>query len=59
MFDILSFAGTYKLMKRDLQLDGFDLAKVKDPLYFADPKGQFLPLTKQLQEDILAGKVRL
>lgn len=51
---------TFKLKKLDLQAEGFDPSKTKDPLYFMDPnKGQYIPLTKELYQEIIEGKRRL
>ncbi|KAI5712827.1 hypothetical protein M8J75_011500 [Diaphorina citri] len=52
--------GTFKLKKTDLQAEGFDPNKVKDPLYFMDSsKNEYIPLTKDVYENIVNGKVRL
>ncbi|XP_063238104.1 long-chain fatty acid transport protein 1-like [Bacillus rossius redtenbacheri] len=55
----LPLTGTYKLIKRDLQLEGFDITAIKDKLYYMDAKGQYSPLTRDVYEDILSNKLRL
>nr|CAD7405596.1 unnamed protein product [Timema cristinae] len=55
----LPITGTYKLKKRDLQLEGYDPVTIKDKLYYLDSRGQYVPLTKQAYEDILSNKIRL
>nr|CAD7601785.1 unnamed protein product [Timema genevievae] len=55
----LPITGTYKLKKRELQLDGYDPVTIKDKLYYMDSRGQYVPLTKQAYEDILSNKIRL
>ncbi|CAG0886912.1 unnamed protein product [Darwinula stevensoni] len=56
----LDATGTYKLKKLDLQKEGFDPNKVSDPLFFLDPsKNEYVPITQQLYDNIITGKVRL
>ncbi|XP_067006240.2 long-chain fatty acid transport protein 1 [Anabrus simplex] len=55
----LPMTGTFKLKKRDLQVEGFDPNIIRDNLYFMNNTGKFVPLTKELHEDIITGKVRL
>lgn len=55
---ILCFSGTYKLIKRDLQMEGFDINKINDTVYFMD-KGCYIPLSEELCKNIVSGKVRL
>lgn len=52
--------GTHKLIKLDLQKEGYNPRTVMDPLYFLNPStGTFVPLTSQLYDDIISGKQRL
>lgn len=52
--------GTFKLKKTDLQSEGFNPNKVKDPLYFMDPSSnEYILLTKAVYQNIFDGKVRL
>ncbi|XP_012276509.1 long-chain fatty acid transport protein 4 [Orussus abietinus] len=55
----LPMTGTYKLKKKDLQLDGYDINKVKDPLYFLDRTGSYVRISEELYKDIMEEKVRL
>lgn len=55
----LPMTGTFKMKKKDLQMDGFNIKKVKDPVYFLDHTGVYVRLTEQIHNDILDGKVRL
>lgn len=51
--------GTFKYKKTDLVKQGFDPDLVKDALYMDDPEqGKYIPLTKQVFEDIKKGKYR-
>ena len=34
----LKLTGTYKLMKKDLQKESYDVSKINDPIYFMGPK---------------------
>jgi fatty-acyl-CoA synthase len=52
--------GTFKPRKQDLVQAGFDPARIKDPLYFDDPRAQaFVPVDAALFAAISAGKVRI
>ena len=50
--------GTFKYRKIDLVAEGFDPAKVRDPLYVRGEAG-YQKLTRPLHAKILAGEVRL
>ncbi|XP_033184550.1 fatty acid transport protein 3 isoform X1 [Bombus vancouverensis nearcticus] len=51
--------GTFKLKKKDLQEDGFNIKKVSDPIYFLDNSGVYVKLTEEIYNNILDGKIRL
>ncbi|GLH04520.1 Luciferin 4-monooxygenase [Gryllus bimaculatus] len=51
--------GTYKLKKQDLLQEGFDPNVISDKLYYFENPGNYIPLTPELYNDILVGKVRL
>lgn len=52
--------GTFKLKKRELQDEGFDLQKVKDHLYYYNGKsGKYLRLSKDIYDDIITNKIRV
>ncbi|EFN85194.1 Long-chain fatty acid transport protein 1 [Harpegnathos saltator] len=53
----LSMTGTFKLKKRDLQQDAFDIKKA-NPVYFLD-KNTYVRMTDELYNDIIQGKIRL
>ncbi|XP_047478950.1 LOW QUALITY PROTEIN: long-chain fatty acid transport protein 4-like [Penaeus chinensis] len=56
----LERTGTFKLKKVPLQKEGFNPKAVKDPIFFLDGKNRkFIPLTEQLYEDIVGGRVRV
>jgi fatty-acyl-CoA synthase len=58
--DRLAATTTFKLMKRQLSLDGYDPAVITDPIYFNAPDGSgFVRLDRPLYERICAGEVRL
>ncbi|GAB1868759.1 Long-chain-fatty-acid--CoA ligase [Camponotus japonicus] len=54
----LSMTGTYKLKKKDLQRDAFDIKKVKDPIYFLN-NDTYVKLTDKYYNDIIEEKIRL
>ena len=45
----LPLTGTYKLMKKDLQNEAFDITRIDDPVYFMGPKDNFY---KKLDRDL-------
>lgn len=52
--------GTYKLRKVELQREGYNLKKIKDPLYFLDPQiRSYVRLNETNYQEITEGKVRL
>jgi fatty-acyl-CoA synthase len=51
--------GTFKHRKVDLVNDGFDPAKISDPLYFLDGERGYVPLDAKLHERIGRGEVRV
>ena len=56
----LDMTGTYKLKKRDLQLQGFNLADISDKIFFLDVKSsKYIPLDTELYSGICSGKVRI
>lgn len=55
----LPMTGTFKLKKKDLQEDGFDIKKITDPIYFLDNSGVYVKLTEEIYNNILEGKIRL
>lgn len=54
----LDMTGTYKMKKVDLQKDGFDPSVISDSIYYLNG-GEFSPVTKEIYEQINAGKIRL
>lgn len=55
----LPLTGTFKLKKRDLQLEGFDINKISDALYFLNPDGIYRRFTEKDYDDVINGKARL
>ena len=56
----MEITGTFKHRKVDLVREGFDPARIADPLYFRDPeKGAYVPLDPGLYERIQSGQVRI
>jgi len=54
----IAVTGTFKYRKLDLVAEGFDPAKVRDPLYVRGPKS-YQKLTRPLYAKILSGEARL
>uniref|UniRef100_A0A182JKT7 Very long-chain fatty acid transport protein n=1 Tax=Anopheles atroparvus TaxID=41427 RepID=A0A182JKT7_ANOAO len=50
---------TFKLKKRDLQVAGYDLAKISDPIYFLQGNGTYRLFTADDHALIKSGKARL
>lgn len=51
--------GTFKLKKRDLQLEGFDITKVKDSIYLLQSDGSYQKLSEAKFEEIKSGRAKL
>ena len=55
----MEITGTFKYRKMDLVEEGFDPAKVTQPLFFKDADKGYVPMTAALFEAIMAGTVRV
>ncbi|MBI1186740.1 MAG: long-chain-acyl-CoA synthetase [Alphaproteobacteria bacterium] len=56
----ITTTGTFKYRKVDLVRDGFDLARVSDPVYFDDPQSHaYVALTPEMSARIAAGEIKL
>lgn len=52
--------GTFKNRKVELKNEGFDPEKVSDPLfYYAGPEQGYMPLTMDVMEKIVSGKMKM
>jgi fatty-acyl-CoA synthase len=59
LLETLESTGTFKPRKQDLIKAGFDPARIKDKLYFDDPRTQaYVPLDAALFAAITAGAIR-
>jgi fatty-acyl-CoA synthase len=59
LLQTIESTGTFKPRKQDLVQAGFDPARIKDPLYFDDPRARaYVPLDAALFAAISAGSVR-
>nr|XP_019558125.2 long-chain fatty acid transport protein 4 [Aedes albopictus]XP_029721150.1 long-chain fatty acid transport protein 4 [Aedes albopictus] len=47
---------TFKLKKRDLQIDGYDINKIKDPIYFLQPNGSYTRFSAEEFATVSSGK---
>ena len=55
----LDITGTFKLKKRDLQLQGYNPEDIEDELFFLDSRSnQYIPLDKHLYQEISLNKMR-
>jgi hypothetical protein len=57
--DSIAATSTFKQRKIELQKEGFDPAKVTDPLYARNDDGSYQALTPELYASICEGKVQL
>ena len=55
----LPLTGTFKLIKRDLQAQGYDMIKVKEPIYFLQNNGSYRIFTEKDYDDVKNGRARL
>lgn len=59
VMDEIPRTATFKMKKRELMLDGFDMDKIKDPLYYLNKDGLYKPLTREQYDALLNGKAGL
>lgn len=52
----LPMTTTFKLKKRDLQLDGYDIRKIKDPIYFLQGNGSYRLFSQADYDVVSSGK---
>lgn len=50
---------TFKFKKVELQKDGYNIDKIKDPIYMLDRSGIYQKFTLENYRDILNGKLRI
>ncbi len=56
----IEVTSTFKQKKIDLAADGFNPAKVRDPLFFNDTRARaFVPLDRALYDEICSGRIRV
>ena len=56
----LELTGTFKQRKQQLALEGYDVARITDPLYLDDAAaGEYRPLDAALHRRLVAGELRL
>ncbi|XP_024939555.1 long-chain fatty acid transport protein 4 isoform X2 [Cephus cinctus] len=55
----IEVTGTFKLKKKELQEEGFDVRKLEDKIYYMDPKSGYQLLTSEIFDNIQEGKLRL
>lgn len=55
----MPMTGTFKLKKRDLQIENYNVDRIRDIVYYIDATGKYQIVTKALYDDIVNGKVRL
>ena len=58
LLPVIAVTGTFKYRKVDLVADGFDPARVRDPLYVKGPGG-YQELTAAVRDKILSGAMRI
>lgn len=60
IMDSVPLTGTFKLIKRDLVKEGFDVNIIKDAIYFNDSKSKRLKtLTKELYKSLINGEIKI
>lgn len=55
----LPITGTFKLKKRDLQLEGYDITKINDAIYLLQSDGSYKKLNSEKHEEIKSGRAKL
>lgn len=59
VMDQIPRTATFKLKKRDLMLEAFNMDQIKDPLYYLNKDGLYKPLTREQYEALLNGTAGL
>ena len=60
VLNALEITGTFKLRKQELVSEGYDPARVRDPLFLDSPAaGTYVPLDAQLFASLQSGTLRL
>ncbi|XP_050294067.1 long-chain fatty acid transport protein 4-like [Anthonomus grandis grandis] len=59
VMDTIPMTGTFKLKKVDLQKDGFDYDKITDHKLFFLKGDEYVPLTKEIYDDIMHQRLKL
>lgn len=59
VIDSLPMTGTFKLKKLDLQKESYNYDQDRRLYFYDAKKSEYIPLTKQLYENIVEGKLRL
>ncbi len=60
LVNTIDLTGTFKLRKIDYRNEAYDLAKVKDPVYFFDSLSQtYIRFTPSIQYQLTEGKIRV
>lgn len=55
----MPMTGTFKLQKRDLQREGFDITKIPDPIYLLQANGSYQKMSTEQFNAINDGKGKL
>ncbi|KAH8234138.1 hypothetical protein KR038_002176 [Drosophila bunnanda] len=56
LLDEIPRTATFKLKKRELALEGYDLDKLADPIYYLNRDGVYRPLSQEQYEALRSGK---
>ncbi|KAH8389699.1 hypothetical protein KR200_000188 [Drosophila serrata] len=56
LLDEIPRTATFKLKKRELALEGYDLEKLEDPIYYLNRDGVYRPLNQEQFEALRSGK---
>ncbi|KAL6431393.1 hypothetical protein ACFW04_007196 [Cataglyphis niger] len=54
----IDLTGTFKLKKKDLQEEGYNMEKIQDKLYYLDAKLGYQLLTREIYDQIQQGKIK-
>jgi fatty-acyl-CoA synthase len=55
----IATTGTFKYRKTDLEADGFDTRKTRDPIWFRDPQAGWVRVNGKLRDKIVSGEIKL
>jgi fatty-acyl-CoA synthase len=55
----LATTGTFKYTKTELEADGYDTRRTRDPIWFRDPKSGWVRMNARVREKLVSGEMKV